>query len=372
MKKNKILFVNPYESSLFSFRKELLDSLIDCGYEIVLCINSTERIEKEYTKKVSKIIDVRMSLKDKNPFSNLRLKKQYRQIIKEEKPDIILSFGFKPNIYCGMASKNVPIVANITGLGNLFSKKGFLFRIGLFLYRKAFKKVDYVLFQNEDEKKFFDDNKISIHRYQIIPGSGVNTEVFVPGDEAKIFASDIRFLFASRALPQKGYDLLLRAIPIVLSSNDHCHFTIVSAEEDIFSDKRLMDLVNKSNSNVSVINRVNDMARLYRDHHFIVAPSFYREGISNILLESLSCGRPIITTKDNPGCKEVLVDGENGFGVISNDLDSLVNALNKAASLDKNQIFKMGSKGRKMVIEKFDRSIVIKIYQNVIKELCKI
>ena len=213
----KILFVNPYESSLFSFRKEVLDKLIEEKYEIVLCINNTERIEKEYGNKVQKIIDVKMNLKDKGILSNLKLRKTYKQIIKNEKPDLILSFGIKPNVYCGVASKNTPIIANITGLGKTFAKKGLLYFVGKRLYKNAFKNIDVVFFQNEEEKGFFIINKIPFNEHEIIPGSGVNTTLFVP-DKFKE-SENIKFLFASRAIKEKGYDLLLEAIPKVLEKN---------------------------------------------------------------------------------------------------------------------------------------------------------
>ena len=111
------------------------------------------------------------------------------------------------------------------------------------------------------------------------------------------------------------------------------------------------------------------MASVYSQNDFIVSPSFYREGISNVLLESLACGRPIITTIDNPGCKEVLQDNLNGFGVLSNDLDSLVSALEKAACTDKNRIEEMGLSGRKFVELNFDRKIVIQTYLETINKL---
>ena len=364
----KILFVNPYESSLFSFRKEVLDKLIEEKYEIVLCINNTERIEKEYGNKVQKIIDVKMSLKDKGILSNLRLRKTYKQIIKNEKPDLILSFGIKPNVYCGVASKNTPIIANITGLGKTFAKKGLLYFVGKRLYKNAFKNIDVVFFQNEEEKEFFINNKIPFNEYEIIPGSGVNTTLFVP-DKFKE-SENIKFLFASRAIKEKGYDLLLEAIPKVLEKNKKPFFTIVSAEEDVFSDERAMSLLTKYSSNFEIIKRTNDMNSIYNNYHFTVAPSFYKEGMSNILLESLSCGRPIITTNDNSGCKEVLQEGINGFGVTSNDLDSLVKAIEKASLLSIDEIEKMGIAGREFVKKNFDRKIVVDIYLKTVHKFC--
>lgn len=361
----KILFVDPHDSSIFSFRKEVLDELINQKFEVIICANSTERLQSEYSEKAKKIIDLKLNLKSKNIFSNLRLIKQYKQIIKNEKPDFILSYKVKPNIYCAFSAKKCIQIANITGLGNIFRKKGFLSKLGVIFYKIAFKNVDFIFFQNEYGYKFFKDHKIPIKEYKIIPGSGVNCEKFIPSlrDSNK---DKIDFLFASRGIKEKGFDLLLEAIPIILKETKKVCFNFLSAEENIFLDKRLVELLNKYPENITIIDRCNDMQKVYVMNDFLIAPSFYKEGISNVLLESLACETPIITTNDNPGCLEVLRESENGYGVRSNNLDDLVEAIKKAINTPQNQIRKMGKNGRAFVSENFNRKDVVKSYLDVI------
>lgn len=360
----KILFIDPYEKTLFNFREELVDTLISEGYQIILCIDKTDKVKKLFEDRVYKIIDVKLNLKDKNILSNLKLKKKYKTIIKEEKPDLIITYTIKPNLYCAFNTKRVPMIANITGLGNMFKSKNLLSVLGIFLYRMSFKNVDYVFFQNEDELQFFKKNKITINNYKVIPGSGVNTTKFFY--DPSIRNNTINFLFASRGIKEKGFNLLIKAIPLVIKENRNVHFNFLVAEEDITKDKELNKIINEYSDYISVIDRSYDMASFYHANDFLVSPSYYREGISNVLLESLSCGRPIITTKDNPGCKEVLQDNVNGFGVISKDLPSLVDALIKASYLSKDTIDKMGLDGREFVIKNFERQIVIDSYLDVI------
>lgn len=363
----RILFVEPHESSLFSFRKELLDALIEEGHEVILCIELTKKISNEYSDRI-KIIDVQMNLKDKGIRSNVKLKNKYRSIIKNEKPDLILSYKIKPNIYCGLCAKKIPMIANITGLGNMFKSNNLLSKLGVLLYRKSFKNVNYIFFQNTDGLNFFKKNKIKINNYKIIPGSGVNTEKFVPTPINKENCT-INFLFASRALKEKGFYLLLEAIPIILEKYNNVHFNFLSAEEDIYQSSLAREIVSKYKNNINIIKRIDDMLTVYSSNDFIVSPSFYREGISNVLLESLACGRPIITTLDNPGCMEVLQDNINGYGVMSNDLNSLILALEKAVLTKKDKIENMGLSGRKHVIANFDRKTVIKTYLETIGDL---
>ena len=364
----KILFANPYESSLFSFRKELLDALIANGHEIVLCVEKTKKVINEYEGKVIKIIDIKMNLKDRNIFKNLSIKKKYKKTIRTEKPDVILSFGIKPNIYCGLYAKQIPSFANITGLGNIETKNKILNKLIIHLYRKSFKNINCVFFQNKDEYEFFKKHKIPVNSYKFIPGSGVNISKFIPNNKA--IEKDKRyFLYASRAIKEKGFNLLVEAIPKVLEKNEKAHFIFLSAEEDVFADEKAKEVFKKYNNNVTVLPRVDDMNNLYSSIHFLVSPSYYKEGISNVLLESLSCGRPIITTSDNFGCKETLIENINGYGVLSNDLNSLVAALVKACETPIEDIIKMGENGRKFVIKNFDRNLVIEAYLNALDHL---
>ena len=349
---------------MFSFRKELVDRLIEEKHEVLLCVESTEKIIKTYSNKVSKIIDVRLNLKDKGILSNLKLKKRYKQIIKNEKPDLIISYKIKPNIYCGLYSKNVPMIANITGLGNLFKKDNLASKIGVFLYKKSFKNVKYVFFQNADGLNFFKKHKIKVNNYRIVPGSGVNVERFVP---LKLNDSTIvNFLFASRAIKEKGIDLMLDAIPRVIQQNTNVHFNFLSAEEDILRLDKAKEVFSKYKDYITLLDRTDNISEVYVANDFLVSPSFYREGISNVLIESLACGRPIITTKDNPGCMEVLEDGINGLGILSNDLETLVDAMVKASLMSKSKIAEMGNAGREFVVQNFDRNIVINNYMDVI------
>ena len=364
----RILFVDPYDRTLFSFRKELLDELIKNRYEIILCTTATKRVIDEYQNKVNKIIDVNVNLKDKGIFSNLKLKRQYRDIIKQFKPDLIISYTIKPNIYCALYSSNIPMIANVTGLGNMFKKNGFFSKLGIYLYRMSFKKVDYVFFQNEDGLSFFRNNKITINSYKIIPGSGVNLKLFTPSPIDRC-NNEINFLFASRAIKEKGFDLLIDVIPLILDKYENAHFNFLSAEEDVYENQNARCVFDKYKDNVTILNRTDNMSDIYSKNDFLVAPSYYREGISNVLLESLACGRPIITTIDNPGCMEVLKDGINGFGVCSNDLKSLFDALSKAMCSSKEEIEKMGLAGREFVCKYFDRNIVINEYLLIIDEI---
>lgn len=363
----RILFVEPYANSLLSCRKELLDTLIERGHKIYLCLSSDDRVDDLYKNKVKEIIDVKVNLKNVRLFYNLRLLFTYKKIITRIKPELIISYSIKPNAYCGHYAKDIPMIANVTGLGKVFNKSGFLSKLCLWIYRKTFRNIQYVFFQNKESYDFLSAHKVRINNYKIIPGSGVNVDKFAyaPLTDDK----HIKFLFASRAIREKGIDLIYKAIPIIVNEYPNARFSFLEAEDVLCKGKKEKEFFEQYHDYIKVLPRSNDMPSVYAKHDFLLSPSYYKEGISNVLLESLSVGRPILTTYDNPGCKEVLVDGENGYGMKSNDFDSLVLALRKACETPKEKIIEMGINGREFVDKHFNRNIVINEYLDAIDRI---
>lgn len=351
----------------FGFRKELVDTLIENGNEIGVVGDFDSITKEEYSSKL-KFYKTKTELKSKNIIKNLSLISNYKKIIKEFNPDLLLTFTIKPNIYCNIAKKDCVSIANITGLGNSFNKNGLLKKIVVFLYKKSFKKVDHIMFQNVGGLNVFKENKIPLNCYSIIPGSGVNAEKFILSPLDK--HDGVTFLYPSRLIERKGFYVLLSAIPEVLKKHPETHFVFLGRADDRVK-KEVAKLDQDEQSHLSFYKFTNDVLEHYQKCDFVVSPSFYNEGISNVLLEGLACGRPIITTNDNCGCKEVLQEGINGFGVKSQDVQDLINVLNKAAELDKKQIEKMGIVGREFVVKNFNRKTTIQIYLDIIDKLIK-
>ena len=362
----KILFVEPNENTLYSFRKELLDRLIEDGHQVYIILAFGNRIEKDYKDKAAGLFNVDANLKSINLFKNVKLKQTYKKIIKTVKPDILMTYTIKPNLYCNLYSKKCFSIANITGLGTAFNKNGILNKLVIMMYRKSFKNVDHIMFQNKFNYETFRNANIPINKYSIIPGSGVNIGKF----KYKPLENHdgCNFLFASRFIKEKGIELLIQAIPCILDKNLNAHFTFIGKDENGYGDL-IKKLIKKYPNNINWIPRTNDMLSFYENTDFTVSPSYYNEGISNILLESLAVGRPIITTKDNPGCMEILNNEHNGIGVASNDLNSLIAALNKGLATEKEKIDLISKNGSKFVANNYNRNMVISEYIRIINSL---
>ena len=362
----KILFVDPYETNILNFRKELLDSLISAGHDVFLATNYSKTLANLYEKRVA-FLWTNCDLRSKSIINNVSLYYKYKKIIKNGHFDLILSFTVKPNIYCAFHSKRTPIITNITGLGMAFSGKGLISRLIKKMYKKAFKNVDCVFFQNQKGYDVFKESNIPINHFRIIPGSGVNTTKFtyVP------FSCDshaFSFLYASRFIKEKGIGLLLEAIPTIIEKHNKTVFVFVGDGEHQYV-QTIEEYVEKWPNNIMYYKWTNNMTALYRESTFLILPSFYNEGISNVLLESLATGRPIITTEDNPGCMELLNNNKNGIGIKSNDLKSLLLGIEKACSLSCEEIKQMGLSGRKFVVEHFNRKQTINIYLSEMEKL---
>src|SRR5690554_5687768 len=176
---SKILIISNSDQELYSFRKELIQELSDNKYEVYLVMPYGERVE--YFKEMGiKFVETNLNRRGTNPFSDFKLYKQYKKIMKDIKPDIVLTYTIKPNIYGGLAARKlkIPYMANITGLGTAVENRGILQKGTTFLYKRAFKNIDVVFFQNNENKKFFEERKLSKGKHLLLPGSGVNLSLY--------------------------------------------------------------------------------------------------------------------------------------------------------------------------------------------------
>lgn len=361
----KILILTNSDSGLYNFRKELLDEMIKEGEKIYISVPYGNRIE--YFKNMGcDCINTDIDRRGTNPIKDIKLFFKYLKILKQVKPDIVLTYTIKPNIYGGIACryKKIKCIANVTGLGSSFQNKGLLKIFILKLYKIAFKKTYCIFFQNKDNLKFMIDNKVVQGKYRLIPGSGVNLEYhkIIPYPENK----KITFLFISRIIYEKGIDEYLEVAKEIKEKYPNTEFHILgSCNEDKYTK-----IINKLEKEGIVIyhGEVKDIREYQKISNCTIHPSFYQEGMSNVLLETLAAGRPVITT-NRPGCRETVEEGINGYLVEEKNTDMLIETVEKFINLPYEEKKKMGLNGRKKVEEKFDRNIVINAYMEEIGKI---
>ena len=360
----KILVLANFGMGLYNFRKELLEKLIEQNNEVYISLPNDEYVSK-LEKIGCKFIDTQLNRRGTNPISDLKLFLFYRKLINEVKPDVVLTYTIKPNVYGGMACSvtNTPYITNITGLGTSIENSGLMQKITLQLYKIGLKKSSCILFQNETNQNFFREKNIIKGGSRLIPGSGVNLnshqyEVY-PAEE-----QNIRLLFIGRIMKAKGIEELLKAAVIVKRKHSNVQFDLIgSMEEDYHQEIQELEKENI----VKYYGQQSDVHSFIKNSHATILPS-HHEGLANVLLESASSGRPILAS-NVPGCIETFNDGVTGFGFEVRNVDSLVSAINKFLNLTYPQKKEMGYKGRLKVEKEFDRELVIHTYLNEISRV---
>ena len=359
----KVLFLVNHDVVIYNFRLELVERLLDDGYEVHISSPYGERIDD--LKALGAIFhEIGMERHGMNPINEVKLLLTYKKLISDVKPDVVLGYTIKPNIYGAMAAgaKNIPFVANITGLGTAVENPGASQKLMIALYKVAFRKVQKVFFQNTENQQFFIDHNIAVDKHGLLPGSGVNLTRFAlkdyPGGDV------IKFAFISRIMKEKGIDQYLEAAKAIKEKYPNTEFHICG-----FCEAKYEGKLNEYNDNGAVIyhGMIRDVAGFMGKMNCIIHPTYYPEGLSNVLLEASATGRPIITT-DRSGCREVVDDGVNGYMIPQKNSEKLIEAIEKFLQLSMDEKKKMGLAARAKVEREFDRQIVVKAYMKEIRE----
>lgn len=357
----KILILANNDVGLYKFRKELIQELVK-NYEVYVSLPDGEFIPQ--LKEIGcKFIDTPISRRGTNPITDLKLLMNYKKIIKKVNPDVVLTYTIKPNVYGGLACKmsGIPYIANITGLGTAVENGGLLQKITLFLYRLALEKASCVFFQNKENQEFFIKEKVIKSDYRLIPGSGVNLDYYTvldyPSDEM------VNFLFIARVMKEKGIENYLDAAEHIKKKYPKTTFHILGFCEQDYEGK-LKEMQDKGI--IKYHGMQSDVREFHKFSHCTIHPTYYPEGMSNVLLETAACGRPIITT-NRSGCREVVDAGVNGYIIEQQNSQDLIEKIEKFLNLDYKAKRGLGLLGRRKVESEFDRNIIINEYVNQIK-----
>lgn len=341
----------------YNLRREILQAFLDAGTRVVVIVGYGSRVD-DLVEMGCEFIDVPVDRHGMNPKRELKLIASYYKVLKELKPDLVLTYTIKPNCYAGMVCRflKIPYVANITGLGTAVENGGLMQKFALMLHRVGLKKAQKVFFQNTENRDFMLKKGVISGAYDLLPGSGVNLQRFTPleypGEETT------EFIFISRIMKEKGIDQYLDAAEYITKKYPNTKFHICG-----FCEAEYEGRLEECQASGAVI--YHGMVSNVRDYiartHCTVHPTYYPEGLSNVLLESSACARPIITT-DRSGCREVIDAGVNGFVVRQKDSEDLIEKIEKFLSLSWEERKAMGLAGRAKVEREFDRQIVVGKY----------
>jgi glycosyltransferase involved in cell wall biosynthesis len=366
----KIIIASNTSWSLFNFRSEFAKSIKDAGYEVVLIApfdEYSDRLSQEF-----EYYDIWMNNKGTSPKEDLKTTIEFYKLYKKIKPDIVLHYTIKPNIYGTIACSMLGIktINNIAGLGTLFIKQNFVTKIAKWLYKYSQNKANKIFFQNSDDFEMFTrEGLVNRLKCDVLPGSGVDTQKFQPIEMTKNDET-FRFLLVARMLWDKGVGEYIEAARITKRQFPETEFQLLG-----FLDVENRSAISKDQMQIWVdeglviyLGTSDNVKEVIAQADCIVLPSFYREGTPRTLLESASMAKPIITT-DNVGCRDVVDDGVNGFLCEVKNAQDLADKMAKMIQLSSDERTAMGRAGREKMIREFDEEIVISKYLYSMKEV---
>ena len=357
----KILIICNYSSGLYTFRGMLIQELIKKGHTVKAIIPETEeehekKAENDLKKLQCGLKRISMERRGMNPLHDIKLMLEYKKTIKKFKPDMVLTYTIKPNIYGGLACRNlkVPYVVNITGLGTAFQNDGMLKKLVVTMYKTALKKAKVVFFENiENRDIFIQEGILSVEKTHVLAGAGVDLERFhyteYPQDEEKT-----RFLFIGRVMQEKGMDELFEAVQRLNKNGYPCSLDVLGGFEENYSEQI------KKYENEGWLNYhgyQNDVRPFIAKSHCFVLPSWH-EGMANTNLECAAMGRPVITSRIH-GCMEAVEDGVNGYLCEKQNVDSLYEKMKMMCEISYEEKKAMGVAGRERMEKVFDKRKVV-------------
>jgi len=353
---------------LYNFRKNTILALLKEGYRVIAIAP-----EDDFSEKLRALgcafVHVSMDQGGTNPFKDFRTIVSFISMYAKHRPDVILNFTPKNNIYSTLASSlfSIPCINNIAGLGFLFINEGISSKIARWLYKLSQVRAKKIFFQNEDDRTLFIEHNLApVCLTDRLPGSGVDLLRFnvLPKSNDGV----VRFLLIARMLYEKGIREYVAAAKIIKNKYPNSEFLLLGFL-DVNNPSAVTTEVMEgwvAEGSVNYIGVSDCVEAEIAKVDCVVLPSFYREGVPKTLLEAGAMGKPIITT-NSVGCRDVVDDGVNGFLCKVRDENDLAEKLEKIVLMTHQERIAMGMKSREKIEREFDERIVIQKYMDAIK-----
>ncbi len=365
----KIALVVNTSWNIYNFRFGLVKTLLNQGHE-VHTIAPRDRCANYLTLVGCKHHDLHMDSRGANPFRDASLIAELWSMYRRIKPDVVLHYTIKPNIYGTFAAAllKIPVINNVCGLGTVFLKSGFTSSVAKFLYKIAFRFPQKVFFQNPDDLRLFVEKKlIAPEIADRVPGSGIDLNHFTPKPFAR--NKSFTFLLISRLITDKGVMEYIEAVKQLKAGGVDARFQILGAKDPEHKRGIKVATVERwiADEVIEYLGTTSDVRPFIHHADCIVLPS-YREGTPRVLLEAASSGKPIITT-DVAGCRQVVEHNYNGLLCRMKDPADLAEKMSAMAGFDAVTLKSFGENGRRKMEREFSESLVISKYLQALNGL---
>ncbi len=349
--------------NIYNFRLNLVQAFLEQGHEVV-AIAPPDAYSPKLIAAGCRYVPLRMENKGTNPLQDTVLIKRFYTVFKKVRPDVILQYTIKPNIYGTLAAKlaGIPTINNVSGLGTVFIVRNLVSKVAQSLYRLAFRFPAKVFFQNHDDQELFIHYKlVNPCLTEVLPGSGIDLKRFTP---ALVFtrSTPFTFLMIARVLYEKGVVEFVEASRILKQKYPDIHCQLLGALDEAgnIGIKKNTFMTWVEEGIIEYLGTSDEVAAIILKADSVVLPS-YREGTPKTLLEAAALGKPIVTT-NVPGCKETVMDGENGFLCEVRNAADLAAKMEQLYLLPATELKKMGALSRQLAVTKFDEQFVIDKY----------
>ncbi len=368
-----ICFVSNSTWNIFNFRGNLVREFISKGFKVTVIAPQDQCSDK--LKAIGCVtVPLNMNSQGTNPIKELVTVAQLIKIYKKTNPTVILHYTPKLNIYGTFAAvaASIPVINNISGLGSAIIKNNFLSFLVKTLYRLSQRFAARVFFQNGDDMELFlRSGLVKAGNIDLLPGSGIDLNRFLPVNKTKHKNGTVCFLLIARLLWDKGVGEYVDAAEILRPKYNHIKFQIIGflgVNNPTAISKEQLEKWEQEGL-IEYLGSAEDVRPYIAEADCVVLPS-YREGTPRSLLEAAAMEKPIITT-NAVGCREVVDDGVNGFLCKLRSVDDLVTQIEKIIHLTEQEKKKMGQAGRMKMLAEFDEKIVIQKYLDVIESIGK-
>ncbi|NNF21731.1 MAG: glycosyltransferase family 4 protein [Saprospiraceae bacterium] len=369
----KIALVSNTTWNIHNFRLNIISKLLHEGHEVIVMAPVDEYIHYKENFPQVKHVPIRKLDRDSiNPIKDLKLAIELSNLYAKVKPDFIVHYTVKPNIYGGIAARfnKIPSVAVVTGLGFAFIHNGFIKKVTQSLYKISAGGHLKFIFENDADKVLFEETGL-IKKGQgaSVKGCGVDTNYFLSKTSLQDKNGRTIFTFIGRLLYDKGVKEFIEAAHIVKSKFSDSEFWLIGEIDkenpSAIKEDDLVDWIR--GTDIQYHGSTRDVRKYIDQSDCIVLPS-YREGMSRIIMEGMSMERPIITT-DTPGCRETVENGKNGFVVPVKNSLALSEAMIKLYHLSPEERKQMGEYGRQKAINEFSESKIAEDFYHILSDV---
>lgn len=356
--------------NIWNFRRPVVKALIDDGHRITV-LAPADNSNGDLERLGCDVLQLEMSVKSLKPFDDALLIYRFRRVFREKRPDVVLSYTIKNNIFGAMAARaiGVPFIPNVTGLGTAFLSGPLMQAVAEGLYRRAFSRLPLVFFQNDDDLDLFLKRRlVTRDQAQLLPGSGIDLARFSPVEMPSPDEPPILLMIA-RLLRDKGVIEFVEAARQIKARRPDVRFQLLGAADSENRSAIGATTVRRwvDEGIVEYLGTTPDVRPYIAAASCAVLPS-YREGAPRTLIEAAAMARPLIAT-DVPGCRAVIDRDVSGFLCEAGSADSLAAAVWRFLETPHEARSVMGRAGRTKMEQGFDEANIVAAYRNAISVL---